>query len=103
MANGTIQFVLAKIDYLIISRIQVTQSVPIPVWLAGGPKGGGSDSDFLSMVNDAVTAGATGVVIGRNVWMRDNPKEIIEQLCDIFHAPNKEWPNGIDATKGTTA
>ncbi len=55
------------------------------------------------MVNDAVTAGATGVVIGRNVWMRDNPKEIIEQLCDIFHAPNKEWPNGIDATKGTTA
>ena len=64
---------------------QVIESTPIPVWLAGGPKGGGSDSDFLAMVTDAASAGATGVVIGRNVWLRDNIKEIITELCKIFH------------------
>jgi DhnA family fructose-bisphosphate aldolase class Ia len=64
---------------------EVTQSIPVPVWLAGGPKGSGSDSDFLSMVTDAAAAGASGVVIGRNVWLRETPKEIIEELCGIFH------------------
>ena len=64
---------------------QVTQSTPVPVWLAGGPKGDGSDSGFLSMVKDAVSAGATGVVIGRNVWLREDPTEIIQGLCGILH------------------
>lgn len=64
---------------------QVTDCTPVPVVLAGGPKGDGGDKDFLNMVEDAMAAGAKGVIIGRNVWLRDDPNEIINALCSIIH------------------
>jgi DhnA family fructose-bisphosphate aldolase class Ia len=63
----------------------VVQSTPIPIWIAGGPKGEGGDAAFLNMIEEAVAAGATGTVIGRNVWQRENLREIINALCKILH------------------
>jgi fructose-bisphosphate aldolase/2-amino-3,7-dideoxy-D-threo-hept-6-ulosonate synthase len=63
----------------------VTSCTPVPYWIAGGPKGKTSDKEFLDMISEAVSAGAKGVVIGRNVWQRDNVKEMIEDLCSILH------------------
>lgn len=63
----------------------VVQGTPIPIWIAGGPKGNGSDEQFLGMIKDAVTAGATGAVIGRNVWQRQDPSQMINALCQILH------------------
>jgi len=63
----------------------IISCTPVPYWIAGGPKGGDSDSDFLKMIEDAVAAGASGAVIGRNVWQRENLKEMINSLCSILH------------------
>jgi DhnA family fructose-bisphosphate aldolase class Ia len=64
----------------------ITRSTPVPIWIAGGPKGNGSDESFLAMIKDAIEAGARGVTIGRNVWQRENPRQMIEALCKIVHA-----------------
>ena len=63
----------------------VTESTPVPVWIAGGPKSKSDDSGFLKMIEEAVEAGAKGVTIARNVWQRENPREMIRSLCKILH------------------
>jgi predicted phospho-2-dehydro-3-deoxyheptonate aldolase len=50
---------------------EVVNGTPIPVIIAGGPKMD-SDMDLLKMVSDAMTAGARGVSIGRNVFQHDD-------------------------------
>jgi fructose-bisphosphate aldolase/2-amino-3,7-dideoxy-D-threo-hept-6-ulosonate synthase len=50
---------------------EVVKGTPIPVVIAGGPKAK-SDQDVLTMVQEAVQAGAKGVSIGRNVFEHDD-------------------------------
>jgi DhnA family fructose-bisphosphate aldolase class Ia len=64
---------------------KIVQSVPAPIWIAGGPLDKQGDEAFLKMIAQAVTAGAKGVIIGRNVWQRRNPKDMITALCRIVH------------------
>lgn len=64
---------------------QIARSVPSPIWIAGGPLDKKGDGPFLEMIAQAVAAGAKGVVIGRNVWQRESPKEMIKALCKIVH------------------
>ncbi len=64
---------------------KIVQSVPAPIWIAGGPLDKGGDEAFLEMIAQAVDAGAKGVIIGRNVWQRQNPKDMITALCRIVH------------------
>jgi len=64
---------------------EVVEGTPVPIWLAGGPKGKNSDKEFLEMIEEAVQAGARGVIIGRNVWQRKDPREMIAALCGILH------------------
>lgn len=54
---------------------KIVESVPLPIIIAGGPKGKGDDST-VDMVKDAVAAGAAGVAIGRRVWQADKPGEV---------------------------
>ncbi len=49
----------------------VTKGTPIPVVIAGGPKMD-SDDALLSMISEAMEAGAKGVSIGRNVFQHDD-------------------------------
>ena len=64
---------------------RIVKSTPAPILIAGGPKEKGSDKEFFSMIKEAISAGARGICIGRNVWQRKNPKEMIARLCQIVH------------------
>jgi class I fructose-bisphosphate aldolase len=59
----------------------------LPIVMLGGPKSGTTE-DLLSMVGDAMTAGANGIVIGRRVWQRplDEAASLLEKLYAIVHA-----------------
>ena len=56
--------------------------VPVIV-LGGAPMN--DDAGLLKMVEDAMTAGATGIAIGRNVWQHKNPPAIARSLSAIVH------------------
>jgi predicted phospho-2-dehydro-3-deoxyheptonate aldolase len=58
---------------------EVVNGTPIPVIIAGGPKMD-SDMDLLKMVSDAMTAGARGVSIGRNVFQHDDVAMITKAI-----------------------
>jgi class I fructose-bisphosphate aldolase len=48
------------------------------VVMSGGSKT--DDREFLSTVADAMDAGAAGLAVGRNVFQRENPTEILDAL-----------------------
>lgn len=51
------------------------------VVLSGGSKT--SDYEFLSQVEAAIDAGASGLAVGRNVWQRDDPAAILDALEQV--------------------
>ena len=56
----------------------------VPVIVLGGAAMN-SDLDLLSMVHDAMKAGAVGIAIGRNVWQHKSPVAIARSLSAIVH------------------
>ncbi len=48
------------------------------VVMSGGSKT--NDQDFLTTVHEAMEAGANGLAVGRNVFQRDNPEQILDGL-----------------------
>jgi class I fructose-bisphosphate aldolase len=60
----------------------------VPIVILGGPSGGSSE-ELLTMVADAVSAGALGVTIGRRLWQRPltEAKELLQALYDVVHSP----------------
>ena len=48
------------------------------VLLSGGSKT--SDRDFLELVEECIDAGVSGLAVGRNVWQRDDPYDILDKL-----------------------
>ena len=63
---------------------QVTDSCPVPVIIAGGPKAE-TTKDVLQMVKDSITGGGAGLSIGRNVFQHENPTKIVKALSAIVH------------------
>lgn len=61
---------------------EVANGTPVPVVIAGGPKMD-SDMDLLKMVSDAMTAGARGVSIGRNVFQHDDVAMITRAIGKV--------------------
>ena len=59
----------------------------VPIVVAGGPLDGGPD-DLLQQVRDVVSAGAAGLIVGRNVWQRaqSDADRIMEEMAHIAHA-----------------
>ena len=52
------------------------------VVMSGGSKT--SDLDFLSSVEATMNAGGAGLAVGRNVWQRENPTEILDALEKVI-------------------
>ncbi len=46
--------------------------------MSGGSKT--TDREFLTTVENAIDAGASGLAVGRNVWQRENPTRILDAL-----------------------
>ena len=63
---------------------QVVDSCPVPVIIAGGPKAA-TNMDVLQMVKDSVTAGGSGLSIGRNVFQHEDPTKMVKALSAIVH------------------
>ena len=63
---------------------KVIRSCYVPVLVLGGPKTH-SDREFLASIRDALDAGATGVVIGRNVWQATSPTAMTQALVALVH------------------
>jgi predicted phospho-2-dehydro-3-deoxyheptonate aldolase len=61
----------------------VVRSCPVPIVIAGGPKCT-TDLELLEMVEDAMTAGAAGVSLGRNAFQHENPRELVSALRSII-------------------
>jgi fructose-bisphosphate aldolase / 2-amino-3,7-dideoxy-D-threo-hept-6-ulosonate synthase len=62
----------------------VTESCPVPVLIAGGPKCKTLE-EILQTTSDSMKAGAAGLSIGRNVFQCDNPTLIVKALSAIVH------------------
>ncbi len=63
---------------------RVVDSCPVPIVIAGGPRVA-SEIDLLKMVEEAMSAGARGVAIGRNVFQANDPGLITRRICSVVH------------------
>lgn len=61
----------------------VVGSCPVPVIIAGGKKI--PEYDALCLTHNAISAGAVGVDMGRNIWQSDNPVPMIRAVRSIVH------------------
>ena len=63
---------------------QAIASCFVPLVVLGGEKAG-DDRAVLDSVTLSLTAGATGVAIGRNVWQHRNPAGMVRALVALVH------------------
>lgn len=63
---------------------EVTRSVPIPVLVSGGPK---SDdfNEVIRTVRAAMSAGAAGVCMGRQIFSDSDPKARVAEVVEVVH------------------
>lgn len=62
---------------------QVTNSVPVPIVIAGGKKL--PELDALKMARNAIDQGASGVDMGRNIFQADDPIAMIQAVRAVVH------------------
>jgi len=62
---------------------QVTNSVPVPIVIAGGKKL--PEKDALEMAYRAINDGAAGVDMGRNIFQAECPVSMIKAVREVVH------------------
>ena len=62
---------------------KVVDSCPVPIIIAGGKKI--PERDALQLTYNAISKGAVGVDMGRNIWQSDNPVAMIRAVRSIVH------------------
>ena len=62
---------------------QVTNSVPVPIVIAGGKKM--PEKDALDMAYRAINDGAAGVDMGRNIFQAEAPTAMIKAVREVVH------------------
>lgn len=63
---------------------EVVKASPIPILVLGGPPVRGLEG-FLSMIRDALDAGAKGAIVGRNVWQHTDPVAVAKAVSALIH------------------
>jgi putative autoinducer-2 (AI-2) aldolase len=61
----------------------VVRSCPVPLVIAGGKKL--IEKDALKLAHDAISSGASGVDMGRNIWQSKTPVSMIKAVRSIVH------------------
>ncbi|MEW5981752.1 MAG: 3-hydroxy-5-phosphonooxypentane-2,4-dione thiolase [Acidobacteriota bacterium] len=61
----------------------VTAGCPVPIVMAGGKKL--SEFDALTMASNAVSQGAAGVDMGRNIFQSESPSAMIQAVGKVVH------------------
>jgi DhnA family fructose-bisphosphate aldolase class Ia len=62
----------------------VVHNCSIPIIVLGGERAA-NDRELLQSVSGALTAGAAGVAIGRNIWQHPQPGRITAALAALIH------------------
>lgn len=62
---------------------KIVESTPVPLVIAGGKKI--PEMDALKLTHDAISAGATGVDMGRNIFQSENPIAMIKAVRAVVH------------------
>jgi 3-hydroxy-5-phosphonooxypentane-2,4-dione thiolase len=62
---------------------EVVEGCPVPLIIAGGKKL--PEPEALKLAHDAITHGAAGVDMGRNIWQSDWPVAMIKAVQAIVH------------------
>ncbi|MGC8974802.1 MAG: class I fructose-bisphosphate aldolase, partial [Thermoprotei archaeon] len=62
----------------------VKAAAGVPVLMSGGPKTQ-NIREFLIRVKNVMDAGASGVVVGRNIFQHKNPKGVVRAVKEIVH------------------
>jgi putative autoinducer-2 (AI-2) aldolase len=65
----------------------VTAACPVPIVIAGGKKL--PELDALKMAHDAISQGAAGVDMGRNIFQSDAPVAMIQAVRKVVHEKMK--------------
>ena len=63
---------------------KVVEGCPVPLVVAGGPKLD-SDKAALELAHSAISEGARGIDMGRNIWQSDHPVAMLRALRAIVH------------------
>ncbi len=63
---------------------KVVEGCPVPLVVAGGPKLD-SDRAALELCYKAISEGAKGIDMGRNIWQSDHPVAMLKALRAIVH------------------
>ena len=81
---------LLKVDYTgnMESFRAAVECTPLPALVRGGPKTDSVEEAF-QMAADAISAGARGVVFGRNVWQYREPAKMVMAYNEIVHGSGK--------------
>lgn len=71
---------------------EVAAACPIPVIVAGGSRADSPD-EVLGFVTDALTGGAAGVAIGRNVFLAPDPRGMARRVACLVRQLSQEVPH----------
>jgi class I fructose-bisphosphate aldolase len=63
---------------------EVVKATPVPVLMSGGAKTE-EPRQFLEVTKQVMKAGGKGVVVGRNVFQRENATEMVKAIMKIVH------------------
>jgi 3-hydroxy-5-phosphonooxypentane-2,4-dione thiolase len=63
---------------------KVVEGCPVPLVVAGGPKLD-SDRAALELCHKAISEGAKGIDMGRNIWQSDHPVAMLKALRAVVH------------------
>ncbi len=58
----------------------------VPVLVAGGPRRAPGLEGTLATVSEALEAGASGVIFGRQIWQYADPAAAVSAVADLVHA-----------------
>jgi len=76
---------IVKVNYLDKDSFKtLTESVNIPVVIAGGEKRSDEES-LMADIKDAINAGAAGISIGRNVFQSNDCKTLIKKIQETIN------------------
>jgi len=76
---------------------EVVRGCPVPIVIAGGKKI--EERDALQLAHDAVSRGAVGVDMGRNIFQSSNPVGMIRAVRQVVHE-NKSPEEAFDFLAG---
>ena len=78
---------MVKTYYVAEGFETVTASCPVPVVMAGGKKI--PERDALQMAYNAISQGAAGVDMGRNIFQSEAPAAMIQAVGKVVHESMK--------------